>query len=126
VGDLAGDVLQVMGPRTADDDGVIQREVTGREVANRALEPQRGSGRRRPFSIIGPDAPGRVRCDPVQRARASSPSGLLHATFLSCTGWSCARQVGNSVRFLILDFFSCLRSRTLANPIKTLEAQAGH
>jgi hypothetical protein len=32
VRDLAGDVLQVVSPRTADDDGVIQREVTGREV----------------------------------------------------------------------------------------------
>jgi hypothetical protein len=32
VRDLAGDVLQVMRPRTADDDGVVQREVTGREV----------------------------------------------------------------------------------------------
>ena len=32
VGNLAGDVLQVVGPRAADDDGVIQREVTGREV----------------------------------------------------------------------------------------------
>jgi hypothetical protein len=29
VGDLAGDVLQVVRPRSADNDGVIQREGTG-------------------------------------------------------------------------------------------------
>ncbi len=41
VGNLAGDVLQVMGPRAADDDGVVQREVTGREVvATASQKPQ--------------------------------------------------------------------------------------
>ncbi len=32
VGNLAGDVFQVVSPRAADSDGVIQKEVTGREV----------------------------------------------------------------------------------------------
>jgi hypothetical protein len=56
MGNLAGDVLQVVSPRAADDDGVIQRESTGKKTRIRPaapLSPQRGSGRNRPFFIIG-------------------------------------------------------------------------
>jgi hypothetical protein len=35
VGNLAGDVLQVVGPRAADDDRVIQRGNTGKKLSSR-------------------------------------------------------------------------------------------
>jgi hypothetical protein len=50
---LAGDVLQVVGPRAADRDGIIQGEAPGLEVALTAfLPPQRGSRHNQPFFII--------------------------------------------------------------------------
>jgi hypothetical protein len=35
MGNLAGDVLQVVSPRAADDDGVIQREGTAKKLSGR-------------------------------------------------------------------------------------------
>jgi hypothetical protein len=41
VGNLAGDVLQIMSPRAADDDGIVQWESTGQLIRPEAsLWPQ--------------------------------------------------------------------------------------
>jgi hypothetical protein len=39
MGNLAGDVFQVMCPRTADDDGVIQWEGTAKKLSSRGPVP---------------------------------------------------------------------------------------
>jgi hypothetical protein len=49
---LTGDVLQVVCPRAADDDGVIQGKGTGMKNHAAAFQlPQRGSGHKQPFSL---------------------------------------------------------------------------
>jgi hypothetical protein len=42
MGNIAGDVLQVMSPRAADDDGVIQWESTGKKLSIRIPVPSGG------------------------------------------------------------------------------------
>jgi hypothetical protein len=64
VGNLAGDVLQVVSPRAADDDGVIQRESTGKKSSSRAPVPL---GRLRTQPAILHYRPRRKRPPPSSR-----------------------------------------------------------
>ena len=59
VGNLAGDVLQVVRPRAADDDGVIQGKHRAKIRPVAPQSPQRGSERNQPFFIIGRGARSR-------------------------------------------------------------------
>jgi hypothetical protein len=50
VRNIAGKIFQVVRPRIADDDGVVQREGTG--ICPAALQsPLRGVGRNQPSSL---------------------------------------------------------------------------
>jgi hypothetical protein len=41
MGNLAGDILQIVSPRTADDDGVIQKESTAKTLSSRSTVPSK-------------------------------------------------------------------------------------
>jgi hypothetical protein len=44
MGNIAGNVLQIMGPRAADNDGIVQRKGTGNESSSRVKAPSASLG----------------------------------------------------------------------------------
>ena len=91
---LAGDVLQIVSPRTADDDGIVRRGQqeapagaaeyrTRQEFGGGALSASAGTGRIHPIFIIGCGRTQLSRRMGAQRAKMKAPEQKLLWRFLS-------------------------------------------